>query len=177
MANDFNLDNAIRKVKDFPKEGILFYDITSILTNPEAFSYCIDRMVELYGDSGIKAVAAAEARGFLFAAPFCERMGIPLILIRKKGKLPGEVLSKTYALEYGDDTIEIQKDDIPEGGKVLLVDDLIATGGTLKAAADLLKEGGAIVEDAFGVVGLPFLDYDKSLSGLKINTLIEYDSE
>ncbi|HAK45691.1 MAG TPA: adenine phosphoribosyltransferase [Spirochaeta sp.] len=177
MSSEFNLDNAIRKVKDFPKEGILFYDITSILTNPKAFSYCIDRMEDLYKDSRIDAVAAAEARGFLFAAPFCERLGIPLILIRKKGKLPGKVLTKTYALEYGEDSIQIHKDDIPQGGRVLLVDDLIATGGTLRAAAELLEEGGADVLGAFGVVGLPFLNYDKVLSGMKIDTLINYDSE
>ncbi|MDC7228391.1 MAG: adenine phosphoribosyltransferase [Spirochaetales bacterium] len=174
---EFNLDDAIRKVKDFPKEGILFYDITSILTNPAAFSFCIDRMVELYKDENFDAVAAAEARGFLFAAPFCERLGIPLILIRKKGKLPGDTLTKTYALEYGEDSIQIHKADVPVGGKVLLVDDLIATGGTLKAAAELLEEGGATVPAAFGVVGLPFLAYDKVLSGLKIDTLINYDSE
>jgi adenine phosphoribosyltransferase len=130
MSSNFNLDDAIRKVPDFPKEGILFYDITSILTTPEAFRFCIDRMVELYKDENIDAVAAAEARGFLFAAPFCERLGIPLVLIRKKGKLPGKTLTKTYALEYGEDSIQIQEDDIPKGVRVLLVDDLIATGGT-----------------------------------------------
>lgn len=177
MNNDFNLDQAIRKVKDFPKKGILFYDITSILTNPEAFRFCIDRMEELYGDMKIDAVAAAEARGFLFAAPFCERLGIPLILIRKKGKLPGTVITKTYKLEYGEDSIQIHKNDIPQGGKVLLVDDLIATGGTLKAADELLREGGANVCGVFGVVGLPFLNFDKVLSGLEIHTLINYQSE
>ena len=177
MNTEYKLDDAIRKIKDFPKEGILFYDITSILTNPKAFKYCIDKMTDLYKDKKIDAVAAAEARGFLFAAPFCERLGIPLILIRKKGKLPGVVLTKTYALEYGEDSIQIHKDDIPQGGKVLLVDDLIATGGTLKAAAELLNEGGAEVCGAFGVVGLPFLNYDKVLKGMEIHTLIEYDSE
>ena len=125
----------------------------------------------------IDAVAAAEARGFLFAAPFCERLGIPMILIRKKGKLPGAVLTKTYELEYGEDSIQIHRDDIPKGGRVLLVDDLIATGGTLKAANELLTEGGAEVCGVFGVVGLPFLNYDKVLSGLEINTLINYHSE
>ena len=177
MNSEYNLDSAVRKVKDFPKPGILFYDITSILTNPEAFSFCIDSMVELYKDNKPDAVAAAEARGFLFAAPFCEKLGIPLLLIRKKGKLPGETLTKTYSLEYGEDSIQMHKDDIPVGGRVLLVDDLIATGGTLKAAAELLREGGAVADEAFGVVGLPFLDYDKTLSGMKIHTLINYDSE
>ncbi len=177
MSNAFNLDDAIRKVPDFPKKGILFYDITSILTNPEAFSYCIDRMVELYRDEKIDAVAAAEARGFLFAAPFCERLGIPLILIRKKGKLPGKTLTKTYALEYGEDSIQIHADDITAGGRILLVDDLIATGGTLKAASELLTEAGAEVIGAFGVVGLPFLNYADVLEGMRIETLVNYYAE
>jgi adenine phosphoribosyltransferase len=177
MSSNFNLDDAIRKVPDFPKEGILFYDITSILTTPEAFRFCIDRMVELYKDENIDAVAAAEARGFLFAAPFCERLGIPLVLIRKKGKLPGKTLTKTYALEYGEDSIQIQEDDIPKGGRVLLVDDLIATGGTLKAASELISEVGATVIGAFGVVGLPFLNYADVLEGMSIETLVNYYAE
>jgi adenine phosphoribosyltransferase len=177
MAEEFNLDGAIRKVRDFPKKGIVFYDITSILANPEAYSYCIKKIDEIYGNTKIDAVAAAEARGFLFAAPFCERNGIPLILIRKKGKLPGETVKKTYELEYGDDTIEIHKSDIPRGGRVLLIDDLIATGGTLRAAADLLTESGARVIGAFGVVGLPFLDYEGTLKDLDVRTLINYNSE
>ncbi|MDC7124670.1 MAG: adenine phosphoribosyltransferase [Spirochaetales bacterium] len=177
METAFNLDQSIRKVKDFPKEGVLFYDITSILTNPDAFSYCIEKMVDIYKNKKIDAVAAAEARGFLFAAPFCEKLGIPLILIRKKGKLPGKVLTKTYALEYGEDSIQIHKDDIPQGGNVLLVDDLIATGGTLKAAKELLEEGGAKVDKAFGIVGLPFLNYSQVLEGMDVVTLINYDSE
>ena len=177
MSAEYNLDQAIRKVPDFPKEGILFYDITSILTNPEAFRYCIDRMIELYGNEKIDAVAAAEARGFLFAAPFCEKAGIPLVLIRKKGKLPGKTLTKTYSLEYGEDSIQIHSDDIPEGGNVLLVDDLIATGGTLKAAAELINEAGANVIGAFGVVGLPFLEYDNVLGDLKVETLVNYYAE
>ena len=101
--NDEKLDDVIRKVPDFPKPGVLFYDITGILMHPEAFSYCIDRMVELYADSDIDAVAAIEARGFLFAAPFAERIGKPLILVRKKGKLPGETITKSFELEYGTD--------------------------------------------------------------------------
>ena len=177
MSSTFNLDDAIRKISNFPKEGILFYDITSILTNPEAFSHCIERMVELYKDEKIDAVAAAEARGFLFAAPFCERLGIPLVLIRKKGKLPGRTLTKTYALEYGEDSIQIHADDIPQGGRILLVDDLIATGGTLKAADELITEAGAEVIGAFGVVGLPFLNYDKVLGEMKVETLVNYYAE
>ncbi len=177
MNNSYNLDAAIRKVKDFPKPGVLFYDITSILINPEAFNYCIDKMVELYKDKGITAVAAVESRGFLFAAPFANRMKLPIILIRKKGKLPGETFKINFALEYGEDTIEVHKEDIDSGMNVLLVDDLIATGGTLDASIKLIAKGGAQVESIFSVVGLPFLKYDKVLTGVEVNTLINYNTE
>lgn len=177
MTNDFALDNAIRKVKDFPKPGILFYDITGILTNPEAFKYCIDKMVEIYKDKKIDAVAAVESRGFVFAAPFAEKLGIPLILIRKKGKLPGETYSCKYALEYGFAEIEIQKSDVKKGQKILVVDDLIATGGTLKAAQNIIEQAGAEVQGFFGIVGLPFLNYLKVLDNIPVKTLIEYKNE
>jgi len=172
-----NLDDYVRKVPDFPKKGILFYDITSILAAPEAFKYCIEAMVELYTAKPIDAVAAIEARGFIFAAPFAVRMGIPLLLIRKKGKLPGITLSKKYDLEYAKAEIEVHREDVPEGKRILLLDDLIATGGTLKASKELLKAGGAEVTEIFGVVGLPFLNYEKVLAPTPINTLIQYHGE
>ena len=177
MAVDFNLDNYIRKVHDFPKKGILFYDITSILASPRAFQFCIESMVDIYSDKNIDAVAAIEARGFLFASPFAVRMGIPLVPIRKKGKLPGITLSKKYDLEYAQAEIEVHRSDVPEGKRILLVDDLIATGGTLNASRDLLKAGGAEVPEIFGVVGLPFLDFQKTLDPTPVTTLINYDSE
>jgi adenine phosphoribosyltransferase len=173
----FNLDDYIGKVPNFPKQGVLFYDITTILTSPAAFDHCLDRMVELYEDKSIEAVAAIEARGFLFAAPFADRMGIPLVLIRKKGKLPGKKLSVRYELEYGEGEIEIHIDDIPSGKRVLLMDDLIATGGTLRAAHELLTSAGAIVPEIFGIVGLPFLNYEKNLQGIPVRTLIQYHNE
>jgi adenine phosphoribosyltransferase len=177
MARQFDLDAAIRKIPDFPKPGVLFYDITSILARPEAFRHCIDSMLELYKGERISAVAAIESRGFIFAAPFCERLGIPLLLARKKGKLPGKTISASYELEYGQAEIEMHVADIPAGGRVLIVDDLIATGGTIDAVARLLRKGGAEPVGAFAVVGLPFLDYRKSLGSLPVNTLIEYDAE
>jgi adenine phosphoribosyltransferase len=173
----FNLDDYIGKVPDFPKKGILFYDITTILTAPVAFSHCLDTMIELYADKSIDVVAAIEARGFLFAAPFADRMGIPLVLIRKKGKLPGKTLTARYQLEYGEAEIEIHLDDVPVGKRVLLMDDLIATGGTLGAAYGLLTGAGAIVPEIFGIVGLPFLNYEKNLPGVPVRTLIQYHSE
>ncbi|MDA8424740.1 MAG: adenine phosphoribosyltransferase [Treponema sp.] len=177
MSEGFNLDDAIRKVPGFPKEGILFYDITSVLANPDAFRYCIDSMVRLYKGSGLDAVAAIESRGFVFAAPFCDRLGLPLLLVRKKGKLPGRTISASYELEYGRAEIEMHVDDIPSGGKVLIVDDLIATGGTVKATIELLRRGGAEAVGVFSVVGLPYLEYDKALGDLPVRTLIEYFGE
>ncbi|MDR2193033.1 MAG: adenine phosphoribosyltransferase [Treponema sp.] len=173
----FNLDDYIGKVPGFPKKGILFYDITTILTAPAAFDHCLDDMVELYKNKGIEAIAAIEARGFLFAAPFADRMGIPLILIRKKGKLPGKKISARYMLEYGEAEIEVHLADVPAGKRVLLMDDLIATGGTLRAAYDLLTGAGAIVPEIFGIVGLPFLNYTKNLPDVPVRTLIQYHNE
>ena len=177
MAEGFNLDDAVRKVPDFPKKGILFYDITSVLVNPDAFKYCVDSMYRLYKGEALDAVAAVESRGFIFAAPLCERLGIPLLLVRKKGKLPGRTLSIKYELEYGEAEIEMHADDIPAGGRVLIIDDLIATGGTVRATADLLIKGGAEPIGVFAVIGLPFLDYVSALGGLPVRTLIEYFGE
>src|SRR5574344_2960368 len=162
------LDKAIGRVPDFPKPGVLFYDITGILVHPEAFKYCIDRMVEIYKGKKIDAVAAIESRGFIFAAPFAERMGIPLILIRKKGKLPGKTWACKYALEYGSAEIEVHQADVKAGERILVMDDLIATGGTLNAAKNVLEQGGAEVAGFFGVVGLPFLNYQKVLGDVEV---------
>lgn len=171
------LDTYIRKIPDFPQKGVLFYDITGILVEPKAFTGCMDAMFALYQGTGLDAVAAIEARGFLFAAPFAIRMGIPLILIRKKGKLPGKILSKRYQLEYGEGEIEIHPEDVPQGKRVLLMDDLIATGGTLKASWELITAAGGIVSEIFGVVGLPFFHYDRVLAPIPVRTLITYQSE
>ena len=177
MSEKFNLDKAIRKVEGFPKEGILFYDITSILSNPEAFTYCISYMVKIYKDKIIDSIVAVEARGFLFAAPLAEKLGIPLILARKKGKLPGKVVEKSFALEYGEDVIQIQKNDIKKGDNILVIDDLVATGGTLKATAELIEESGANVVEICCIIGLPFLNDFKPLDKYKLTTLINYNSE
>ncbi len=173
----FDLDAAIRKVPDFPKPGILFYDITSILTSPPAFRYCVDTIVDRYRPAGIESVAAIEARGFVFAAPVAERLGVPLVLVRKKGKLPGSTLSKRFTLEYGEDEIHIHRSDVRVGSRTLLMDDLVATGGTLRAAADLLVEAGARVEAVCCVIGLPFLGFEKLFPEVPVFRLIDYHGE
>ena len=171
------LDKAIRRVPDFPKPGILFYDVMGIFVQPEAFKYCIDRMVELYKDKKIDAVAGIESRGFLLAAPFADRIGIPLVVIRKKGKLPGATYSCKYALEYGTAEIEVHKSDIEKGKNYLVIDDLIATGGTLTASKNLIEQGGGQVSDFFGVIGLPELNYEKILAPTHVTTLINYSGK
>lgn len=173
----FNLDKAIRKVPDFPKPGILFYDITSVLINPKALKYCVDSMVKLIGKKDVNAIAAVESRGFLFAAPVAYALNLPIVLLRKKGKLPGETYRISFALEYGEDTLEVHKSDIYSGMKVAVVDDLIATGGTLKAASELVKKGGAVVVGIFAVIGLPFLNYSEVLADYDVITLIQYHGE
>lgn len=174
MSDNTILDQAIRRIPDFPTPGILFYDITGVLVKPEAFRFCIDQMVEMYKDAKIDAVAGVESRGFVFAAPLAEKLGIPLILIRKKGKLPGNTYGCKYALEYGTAEIEVHKADIKAGEKILVVDDLIATGGTLRAARNVIEQGGASVAEFFGVVGLPELHYTESLSPTPVRTLIDF---
>lgn len=173
----FDLDKVIRKVPNFPKKGILFYDITGILSNPDAFEYIINEMTNYYKTKQITHIIAIESRGFLFAAPLGLRLKIPIILARKKGKLPHKTISKSYELEYGQATLEIQKIDLAKNMNVLLVDDLIATGGTLKATAEMLRANDITVNHIFSVVGLPFLNYEEVLKDFEVKTLINYDTE
>ncbi len=176
-TQDMRIDDAIRKIPDFPKPGVLFYDITSVLKDPAVFSHCINEMKVWVSSLKVDAVAAVDARGFLFAAPVAKDLALPLILVRKKGKLPGDVLQESFALEYGNDTIEVHADDVPTGGRVVIVDDLIATGGTLAASASLFEKGGAELAGVCAVIGLPFLNYAERLQGVPTKTLVEYYSE
>jgi adenine phosphoribosyltransferase len=172
-----NLDDFVRKIPDFPHKGILFYDITGILSSPIAFNHVLNTMHQKYRDGGFTSVACVESRGFIFGAPLANSLNLPLVLVRKAGKLPGETFRESYSLEYGKAEIEVQKSDINPNDKVLLIDDLLATGGTLEAAIKIFKNAGAFVTDVFSVIGLPFLNYNEKLRGVNITTLIEYDNE
>lgn len=179
MTNDISiLDKSIRRVLDFPKPGILFYDITSVLTNPDAFKYVLEKSIEIYRpkiEGGkVNAVAAVESRGFLFAPAIAQAFSLPLVLIRKKGKLPGDVYRVGYSLEYGTAEIEVHKADVKPGQKFLVIDDLIATGGTLDASKKLIALGGAEVTEIFGIIGLPDLKYESVLAPTPVTTLINY---
>src|SRR4030042_6185463 len=174
---NYDLDKAIRKIKDFPKKGVLFYDVTSIFTNPEVYKWIINKIEELYKNNRIDAVLAIESRGFIIAASFCYKLSIPLILARKAGKLPGATIKESYSLEYGQATLEVHKSDIKKGSNVLIIDDLIATGGTLKACVKMIERLGAKVLGIFGVIGLPFLKYEELLKGYHVETLINYHGE
>ena len=135
-----NLDAVIRKVPDFPKPGILFYDVTSIFLNPDAFRFVVDEMVRCYKDVQIDGIISIESRGFLLGACFAYNKGLPLVLARKKGKLPGKTISQSYLLEYGSATLEIHEADLIPGKRWLIIDDLIATGGTLPGRANMIEK-------------------------------------
>lgn len=172
-----DLDKAIRKVKDFPKPGILFYDVTSIFTDPAAFRYVVNQMLESYLKEKIDGVIAIEARGFLLGSCFALERNLPLVLARKKGKLPGKTVSEDYALEYGHATLEIHTEDLKPGKRYLVVDDLVATGGTLEAVSRMVERQGAKVEGIFGIIGLPFLGYAKKIGKYNTRVLVEYNCE
>ena len=146
-----DLSEHIRNVPDFPIPGVQFKDITSLLLAPDAFAEAIEQMVARAGKTPLDCLAAVDSRGFLFAAPMATRMGLPLVLIRKAGKLPGETLEVEYSLEYGQNKLQIHAGDVKPGNRVLIIDDLVATGGSLQAAAGLIEKAGGITA-GFGVV-------------------------
>jgi adenine phosphoribosyltransferase len=168
--------STIREVPDHPKPGILFYDITPVLSTPAAYTACIDLLCEQYADSRPDRIVGMESRGFLFGCPMADRLGVGFVPIRKPGKLPCEVESVSYELEYGTDTLEIHTDAIEPGQRVLVVDDLLATGGTARAAVDLVRRlGGEVVSCAF-VVELAFLAGRKQISDEQVFSLLSYES-
>jgi len=174
-SRELNLSEYIRAIPDFPKPGILFRDITPLLAAPQAFREAVGRIARQYRGQQVSIVAAAEARGFLFAAPIALELGAGLVPIRKPGKLPFQTLSHSYQLEYGTDTLQIHVDAIPPGANVLVVDDLLATGGTVEACCQLvLKAGGHVVGCAF-VIELVGLEGAKKVARYQPFSLIRFD--
>lgn len=170
IFDEFAIKSCIRPVKDFPKAGVIFRDITPLFLNPKALRMVIDSFVQRYIDSPITHIGALDARGFLIGSTLAYELNIPLVLFRKKGKLPAKVIAETYESEYGQCTIEIQADSIKPGDSVLLVDDLIATGGTFIAAARLVHQLGAQVHEAAAIVDLPELNGSKLLEDTGVPT-------
>jgi adenine phosphoribosyltransferase len=168
LYDDFYIKSLIQTVEDWPKKGISFRDITPIFSDPKGLRMVVDAYVHRYINSNISHIACIDARGFLIASILAYEMQKPLILVRKKGKLPGETISQKYALEYGEAELEIQTGAVKEGDQDLLFDDLIATGGTLCAAISLLKSQGANIMEVAAIIDLPDLKGSQIISDLEI---------
>jgi len=170
-----NIKNHIRQIPDFPKPGILFYDISTLLAHPAAWESTVDSLATAVAPHRPDVLAGIESRGFLVAAPLALKMGLGFIMVRKQGKLPGPTIPHSYDLEYGQDSIEIQADAIEPGQKVVVLDDLLATGGTLNAACQLLRKHGADVRAAACIIELSFLK-GRDRIDVPVSTLVAYDS-
>lgn len=168
------LRDLIRDVPDFPKPGIMFKDITPLLSDPRGFTTSLDLLAEAYADTPLDAIVGIESRGFIFGAALAARMTASFVPVRKPGKLPADTDRIEYSLEYGTDALEMHKNSLKDGWKVLIVDDLLATGGTARATIDLCRrQGGSIVGTAF-VIELEFLGGRKKLDGVRVESLLTY---
>ena len=174
-ANCEHLKKLIREVPDFPKPGILFYDITTLLKNKEGFATLIDKLSEHYISKDVDLVLGMEARGFIFGPAVAYRLNAGFVPVRKPGKLPAATEKYDYALEYGTNTLEIHRDAIQKGQRVIIVDDLLATGGTAQATAKLAESLGAQIAGLGFVVELDFLDPRAKLQGYDVFSLLHYD--
>lgn len=176
---EIDLKSLVRTIPDYPKPGIMFRDITTLLGDAEGLAACIERMAAPYVDGGVEAVAGIEARGFILGGAVAERLGCGFVPLRKQGKLPARAVGENYELEYGTDIIEVHEDALRKGEKVLLVDDLIATGGSAEAAVKLLRKLGAEVVGAAFVIDLPDLGGCARVAGLgvKCHTLIAFEGD
>lgn len=172
-----DLKDYVRTIPDFPEPGIMFRDLTTVLQDAEGLKLAIDSMIELIGDTEFDVVVGAESRGFILGAPIAYALGKPFILVRKAGKLPCETVSASYELEYGTATIEMHKDSIKPGQKAILVDDLIATGGTIEASAKLIEELGGTVEKIIFLMELEGLNGREKLAKYQVESAIKYEGK
>lgn len=168
------LQDFIRDVPNFPREGVIFKDITPLLQNVEAFRYAVDQMAEPYKDKNIQSVVAIEARGFIFGAPIAYNLGASFVPVRKMGKLPAESINVEYSLEYGTTIAEMHRDGVTPGTRVLVVDDLLATGGTLVAAIELVERLGGEITGVVVLVELRELDGRRKLEGYEVTSLLKF---
>lgn len=171
------LKQYIRSVPDFPKAGINFYDITTLFLAPQGLKLALDAMQKFVVSCNADKIIGVEARGFILAAALCDRLNLGFVPVRKPGKLPAETIAEEYALEYGTDKLEIHIDAISAGERVVIVDDLIATGGTLVACCKLVERLGGKVAGISTIIGLTFLPFTHKLNSYNVNYLIQYDSE
>lgn len=171
-----DLKEHIRSIPDFPKPGILFYDISTLLVHPDAWQVAMGRMAKLISRHQPDVLAGVESRGFLVAAPLALKLGLGFTMVRKPGKLPGSVLSHEYDLEYGSDVIEIQDDAVRPGDRVVVLDDLLATGGTMAASLELFARAGAEVVGTACIIELTFLKGRDRLDGVPFDALMSYDA-
>jgi adenine phosphoribosyltransferase len=169
-----DLKSLIRDIPDFPKEGILFRDITTLLQNPDGLNYVIDQLAETYADQSIDYVAGIESRGFIFGTPLAYRLSVGFVPIRKPGKLPAATHAMEYDLEYGTDRLEIHQDAFNPGSRVLLVDDLLATGGTAAAAANLIGQTGSTLVGFAVIIELMDLAGRQKLPQIPVQSLVQY---
>lgn len=170
-----NLEDHIRDIPDFPKEGIIFKDITTLIGHADAFRASLDQLQARFVDTGATAVVALEARGYIFGAPLADRMGIRFVPVRKPGKLPADTIQQDYDLEYGSNTLEIHRDALMDGEKVLIIDDLIATGGSAAATVTLVEKLGAKVVGFGAIIELAFLEGRTKLNGVPVESLLIYE--
>lgn len=172
-----DIKSKIRTVPHWPIEGVMFRDITTLLQDGEAFRHVCDKLYDRYKNRGIKKVVAIDARGFIFGGVLAYRLGAGFVPVRKKGKLPHKTISEEYTLEYGKNCVEMHEDAIAKGERCVIIDDLIATGGTVTAAIKLVERLGGIVEEIAFIIDLPDLKGKEKLKGYKVFTMVEFEGE
>ena len=172
-----DLKSYIREVPDFPKEGILFFDVTTLFLNPQALDESAQRIADHFRDHGAEVILGIESRGFVVGALVAQKLGLGLALLRKPGKLPAETVKEEYELEYGTDALEMHVDAVSQGQKVLIIDDLLATGGTVEAAGNLVKKAGGETVGCGFIIELDILSGREKLSSLEVHSLVHYESE
>lgn len=172
-----NLKETIRSIPGWPIESVIFRDITTLMLDPEAYRFSCDALYERYKDRAVDKIVGIDARGFVFGAVLAYKLGVGFVPVRKKGKLPAKTIRESYSLEYGEDTLEIHEDAISQGDRVVVVDDLIATGGTVGATVKLVKKLGADLLECAFIVELPDLKGREQIQGCDVYSMVEFEGE